>query len=240
MHKTHATVGLTALAAAAFMAGRVTTFSPESSALAAPQSRNDPIKDVTQAVKDGTKKLGDAVTGKQDQQVPPEMQKMMEAWAKVGTPGKHHAFLEPAIGTFDAVVRFRMTPESQWIESKGPVKRDWVLGKRFVREVVEATSPMGAYNAIGYLGYNIYDGQYEFVWMDDMATGIFMQYGTYNPDSKIMSLRASHRDPVSGRVINGENTWNLSNPDRQTMEGTMIGEDGKSFKSFEAVFERRK
>lgn len=235
MTRTQTTIGLLAMATVAFVAGRLSTAVPSAAAMASPQSKSDPLKDVADSVKSSAKKLGDAVAGKQDQ--PPAD---MQAWIKAGTPGKHHEYLEPGAGTFDAVVRFRMNPNDQWVESKGVVTREWVLGKRFLRETVKSESPMGTYNAIGYLGYNNYDGQYEFAWMEDMSSAIYMQYGTYDAEKKVMTLRSSHRDPATGKLMIGQGTWDMSNPDRQAVEGTMIGPDGKPFKSFEGVFERKK
>ena len=41
-------------------------------------------------------------------------------------------------------------------------------------------------------------------------------------------------------MISASATWNMSNPDRHTMTGHAIDENGREFKNFEGVFERKK
>lgn len=238
MNSTHAAFTLLAVASLAYAAGRSELFTCNSVAMAAPQdSKPGILEGIRDAAKDAAKAATDPF---KDKPAATADETMMAAWMKLGAPGDHHAALEPAIGTFDAVYKFKMSPDSPWMESKGTVTREWVLGKRYVREVVEAKSDMGAFNGLGYMGYNNYDQQYEFVWMEDMSTLMLSSYGTMNPDTKTMTTYATHRDPTTGRIVNGWHKWNLSNPDRQTIEGYSIDVNGREFKSVEGVMERRK
>ncbi len=216
---TRATLGLCAVAAIAYAAGRSDLFSG-ASALA--QSTRDKPKATAAPQETGM----DAA--------------MMEAMAKYSVPGEHHARLEPAIGTFKGTIRFRMSPTDPWVESTGTVTRQWVLGKRFIHETVEAESDMGPYNAIGYIGYNTYDGRYEVLWMDDMNTAMNMEHATFDPTTKTMNMRSAHRNNMTGQITMGSGKWNMSNADRHTFEGTCAGPDGKEFRSFEGAFERVK
>lgn len=238
MNRTRTTIGLFAVAAMAFAAGRSELFRSDV-ALAAEQGARELVEDVKNAARQQGKAIKEEVT-KKAEQAPPDMEAMFAAWAKIGTPGEHHAYLEPAIGPFEGTVRFRMSADGEWMESKGVVTREWVLGKRFIRETIKGSSPMGDFNAIGFLGYNNYDGRYEFVWMEDMSTAIMMQHGTFDPEKKVMTLRSEHREPATGKLMIGAGTWDLSDPNREKMEGTTVGADGKPFKSFQGTFERRK
>lgn len=210
--------GLLVVAAAAFTAGRLNLFAIPTTAGA--QSRDAAPQDAMP-----------------QNPAPPDAE--VEAFLRAGTPGINHAHLEPAIGEFDAIVRFRMAPDAPWMESTGIVRRQWVLGNRFVRETIEGDSPMGAFSALAYIGYNNIDGQYEFVWMESLSTAMMFHTGTFDAERGIMSSHSTHRDPVTGRVVNGRGEWNMSDPDRHTMTGYIVGPDGKEFKSFEGVFKRR-
>src|SRR3989442_441387 len=67
-----------------------------------------------------------------DQAAPTDEKAMMEAWAKVATPGEAHKWLEPVVGTWDAKITMWMTPGAPPQESTGTSENKWVLGGRFV------------------------------------------------------------------------------------------------------------
>ena len=49
----------------------------------------------------------------------------------------------------------------------------------------------------------------------------------------------SHRDPVSGKVINGFGELDISNPDYHVYTSYIIGADGQKKKQFEGVTRRK-
>jgi hypothetical protein len=218
---------LFAVTALAFAAGRSGVFNTESTAIAAPQeSKPGILEGIRDAAKGAAKAVTDPLQGKDG---------APQSADPMATPGEHHAALEPAF-----VVRFRMSADAQWVNSTGTVSREWVLGKRFVHETVDAKSDMGPFTGIGYIGYNNLDGQYEMIWMEDTSTAMFMHAATFDPDKKVMSSLVTHRDSASGKLVHGRQAWSLANPDHQTVDGYTIGSDGREYKSFEGTFDRKK
>ena len=173
------------------------------------------------------------------EEMPPELSPDMLAAIEAGTPGEHHKHLDPLIGEWVGEFKIWMEPGGEPMVSKGTISRKWILGDRFVHEVVEATSDWGAFRGIGFLGYNNVDGQYEAIWMDSMSTGIYFETAAYDPDSKMLRTRGTYRDPASGHVLQSRGVMDLSNPNRHVYEGYMTGPDGKEYKSFAGVTERR-
>lgn len=168
----------------------------------------------------------------------PEMQKQMEEWAKLGAPSEHHRILEALAGSWDGTFSFKMDPESEMMTSNGLVTREWVLGNRYLQEKVDAEGfGPDRYNAIGYIGYNNIDNQYEMVWMDNMSTAIMMEKGRYDPATKKMHFKGKHKDPT-GKEFATRSEVDLSNPNKHTFTGwtTM---DGKEFKSMEGSTEKQ-
>ncbi len=163
----------------------------------------------------------------------------MEAYITAGTPGEHHKRLNPLVGEFIGEFKIWMTPDAPPMISRGTVSREWILGGRYVKETVEATSDMGTFTGVGYTGYNNFDGQYEMVWMDSMSTGIYFETGIYDPDKKALVTRGSHRDPGSGKLILTKGTLDLSRSDEHVYAGYLIGSDGREFKHFEGVTRRK-
>ncbi len=162
----------------------------------------------------------------------------MQAYIEAGTPGEFHKKLDVLVGDWEGEFTIWMDPSEPPMLSKGTVKREWVFGGRYLKETIEATSDMGTFNGMGFFGYNNVDGQYEMVWMDSMSTKIYSETGVYNPDKQTLFTRGSHRDPVTGRVLNGWGKLDLSDPDRQVYAGYLYGPDGREFKHFEGVSKR--
>jgi hypothetical protein len=177
---------------------------------------------------------GARAQAKEEAQINPEMQ----AWIECGTPGENHKVLDALAGEWAGEWKIWWQPGQAPDVSSGTVKREWILGGRYLEERVEATSPMGTFSGVGYSAYNNIDGLYEFIWMDSMSTGISFETGTYNPETKVLTVQNRHRDPATGRVMTGWGKLDLSNPDRQTYVGYTTRADGKEYKSFEGVMRR--
>lgn len=173
------------------------------------------------------------------QEMPAEMSPDMLAALEAGMPGPHHKYLDPLIGEWEGMFKIWMEPGAEPMISRGTAKREWVLDGRFVHEIIEAEMDWGSFRGMGYLGYNNVDGQYEAIWMDSTSTGIYFETASYDPDKKVMTSRGTYRDPASGKVYNSRGMMDMSNPDRHVYLAYMTGPDGREFKSFEGVTERK-
>ncbi len=180
----------------------------------------------------------DAIAQTKDQAKPDQINAEMQAMMESGTPGENHKVLDALVGDWAGEWKIYWAPDQEPAVSQGTVKREWILGGRYIQEYVEATGAMGTFNGVGYSGFNNIDGQYEFVWMDSMSTAIFFETGTYDPKTKILTSRNSRRDPATGKVINGWGKLDLSKPDRHTFVGYATTAGGQEYKCFEGVLNR--
>jgi hypothetical protein len=174
-----------------------------------------------------------------EQEVPPEWQAYIDA----GTPGKHHQRLDQLVGDWQGEYRIRTGPDERPLVSHGTVTREWVLGGRYLKEVVEADAPAsdtGPYRGLGFIGYNNVDGRYQMIWMDNMSTPIMTATGTYHPDQKILYNRSADRDPLTKRVVHTWGKLHLTAPDRHTYVSYRTDADGRTYIAFEAIMERKK
>jgi hypothetical protein len=156
----------------------------------------------------------------------------------VTAPSEHHRVLEDLIGTWSVEYTMRAGPDADPMVARGTVERSWVLGGRFVREIVRAHGAAGTFEGLGYIGYDNFDGQYRMVWMDDQSTAIQVDTGTYHPDEKVMHVRSGYRDPVTGRLINTWSKLNSFDPDRHVLTGFATDASGRTFKAMEGVLVR--
>lgn len=183
--------------------------------------------------------LGNQSTAIAQDQGEMEMTPEMEAWMKAATPGKHHEYLEAIIGDYTADVKIWESPDAEPMQFTGTVSRKWILDGRFVQETIEANSTFGPFKALGFIGYNNIDGEYQFAWLENHSTTITLHSGFYNTEEKTLIQTGKHRNPATGKLITSWSVLDLSDPYRHTVLGHQVGADGKEFKNFEAVFERK-
>ena len=180
--------------------------------------------------------LGNQSTAVAQDQGEMEMTPEQEAWMKAAMPGKHHKYLEALIGDFTADVKIWESPDAEPMQFTGTISRKWILDGHFVQETVEADSPFGPFKAVGFIGFNNIDGEYQFIWLENQSTTITVNSGFYNVEEKTLIQMGKHRDPATGKVVTGWSVLDLSDPYRHTVLGQQVGPDGKEFKNFEGVF----
>ncbi len=166
------------------------------------------------------------------------LSKEAQAIFDAATPGPHHKVLDQVIGQWECVFTSRTSPDATPVVSHGSVEREWVLGGRFVRETVRLEGDAGAFEGIGYIGFDNIDAQYRRVWMDSANTAISYDTGTYHPDAHVMHIRSGHRDPVSGRLVNTWSKLDMSVVDRHTLLIHSTDPSGRTYPALEGVLER--
>ena len=205
-------------AAMAFMAGRAATWT-ENGALAQPPKETKPAQPPA----------GD---------MPPEMAAMM---AKM-QPGEHHRRLDVMTGTWEGIVKFRMSAEEPWQETTGKAERKWELDGRFLIEHVSGPAfmpGMSEFKGMGITGYNTVENRYESVWIENMATYMGFTTGTYDAAKKTLTFSGDMLDPVSGKRLKQRHVMDLSDPKKETATGYCTGADGKEFVNFEGTFTKK-
>lgn len=153
-------------------------------------------------------------------------------------PGKHHRYLDALIGEWEGYVKIWMAPDTEPMESKGAVHREWVLDGHFVHERVEASMQGVTFSAESYIGYNDFDGQYQSIWMENMSNAIIMEHGVYSEEEKMFKFFGNHRMPT-GKMQMGYSEIDVSDPNSHTLTGYTVDAEGNSYKNFEGVFEKK-
>ncbi|MCA9290604.1 MAG: DUF1579 family protein, partial [Phycisphaerales bacterium] len=163
----------------------------------------------------------------------------LDAAVEAGRPGPHHKILQVLEGRFEASFHIWMAPGDPPLSTRGTIERTSVFDGRYLRESVRtADEGIGAFEGLGFIGYDNAEGRYVNVWMDSMSTGIALEYATYDVGQRTFRFVGMHRDPATGRVVHTRSTFDVSNPDRQILTSYATGPDGAEYKSFEGVAER--
>lgn len=169
----------------------------------------------------------------------PAMAAKMEEMKKLGAPGEKHKALEPFVGSWNASVKWWMSPESKPEESKGTSYNHWILDDRFIQEVFKGTSMGQPFSGIGFLGYDNIRAEYSSIWLDNMSTGVMIGAGQYDAASKTFSKNATVSCPMTGEKSRSmRSVCKVADKDHYTLEMYMNDKDGNEFRAMEIKYER--
>ena len=125
-----------------------------------------------------------------------DVQKIMEIYKKVGTPGEPHKLLAKLEGTWTTRTRGWMEPDKPPIDTIGMCEQKLVLEGHYLQQVYTGDMMGLPFTGINLLGYNNHTGKYVSVWHDSMSTAIYYFEGTASADSKTIIQKCSYDDPV--------------------------------------------
>jgi len=170
----------------------------------------------------------------------PKMAAMMEAYMKHATPGEGHKKLEPLIGSWTYTGRFWMDPKDPPVEGKGTAERKWILGGRFIDEVVKGQmTGMPDFEGHGLMGYDNHTKKYVGIWMDSMTTSFTISNGMMDAAGKTLTSEHEDFDPAAGEKIKAKDVLRIESPDKQTITSYRV-EGGKETKMMELTLTRVK
>ena len=163
---------------------------------------------------------------------------MMEAMMKAATPGDAHKSLDPFVGTWTTKVTMWMAPGAPPMVMEGTSEARWVMGGRYVEERFKSSFMGMPFEGLGYTGYDNIKQRYWSTWMDNMSTGMMMSTGTN--DGKTFSFSGTMPDPMTGKDNPVTSKTTLVDADHHTAEMWGVGPDGKTMKTMEITYSRKK
>ncbi len=175
--------------------------------------------------------------GSHGQSMDAASQAMMESWQAYASPSDDHKVLDPLVGTWSHVVKWWMTPDSQPETSKGTNETKWMLGGRYLLEVVKGTSMGQPFEGMGLTGFDNGSQTYQTIWMDNMGTGMMIGEGTYDPNKKTLTDQGRFTDPMIGqRSYRGVVTF--IDDAHYSYEMYVADKSGNEFRMMEIMFTR--
>jgi hypothetical protein len=168
----------------------------------------------------------------------PEMQAMMEAFQKAGTPGAQHQQLASTAGTYDLTVKSWHSPGAEPATDTGTATRKMILGNRVMVEEVTSQMMGQPYNGQGLHGYDNVTGKYWATWSDSMSTGLMVSEGTC--DAKLVcTYTGTYHDPVTKKPQTTRMTSRWPDKNTEVFEMYGPGMDGKETKMMEITYKKR-
>jgi hypothetical protein len=170
-----------------------------------------------------------------------DMAAMMEAFVKAATPGPHHDHLKPLVGKWDAVGKFRFSPEAPWEESRSKAVFEWIMGGRFLTQKVMGKSMMPgmpSFEGFGILGYDNGTEKYKSVWLDNYGTMIMGADGACDATGKTITFKSTYKDPMSGQPTWMKTVYKIESNERFVLSMYGPNETGEEFLSMELTYTR--
>ena len=165
-------------------------------------------------------------------------QAMMEAYAKLATPGEQHKQLASLAGSWTTKTKEWMEPGKPPTESAGSVEMKTVLDGRFLQQEFTGEMMGHPYSGMGISGYDNLRKRYVSTWIDTMGTGVFVMEGTASADGKTITLKGQHAE-LGGGHMSHRAVWKIVDSNTQIfdMYGTHHG--GKEMKMMEITYTRK-
>jgi hypothetical protein len=165
-------------------------------------------------------------------------QAMMEAYAKLATPGEPHKQLASLAGSWTTKTKEWMEPGKPPTESTGTAEMKTLLDGRFLQQEFTGDMMGHPYSGIGTTGYDNLRKRYVSTWIDSMGTGVFVMEGTAGPDGKTITLKGQHAE-LGGGQMSHRAVWKLVDANTQTFEMYGTHKGGKEMKMMEITYTRK-
>ena len=167
-----------------------------------------------------------------------DMQAMVEAYAKLATPGEPHKQLASLAGSWTTKTKEWMEPGKPPTESAGSAEMKTLLDGRFLQQEFTGDMMGHPYSGIGTTGYDNLRKRYVSTWIDSMGTGVFVMEGTASPDGKTITLKGQHAE-LGGGQMSHRAVWKIVDANSQTFDMYGTHKGGKEMKMMEITYTRK-
>jgi hypothetical protein len=168
-----------------------------------------------------------------------DIEKMMEVYKKVATPGAPHKILASLVGSWTTRTKGWMEPDKPPMEGSGVCEQKMLLDGRYLQQEYVGEMMGDPFSGINIIGYDNHTGKYVSAWIDSMSTGIFYFEGSGSEDGKTITQESSYDDPVRGAMVWRSITRIVDN-NALEYEMYLIPKGGKEEKMMEMTMTRKK
>jgi len=160
-------------------------------------------------------------------------------WMKLTVPGDNHKALADFVGKWSITVQYWMAPDAKPEASTGKSTFKWIMGGRFLEQTVKSKMGKQAFEGLGLLGYDSVRGEYQSVWLDNMATHMMQAKGQRDPATGTYTENGDFSCAMTGKK-NRTFRSELKMPSKKEILHLMWmeGPDGKEFKAMEIAYKR--
>jgi hypothetical protein len=156
-------------------------------------------------------------------------QDQMKVWQEYMTPSQTHEMLAKSNGTWKAKMTMWMMPDSEPMENEGMMTNEMILGGRYQKSTFKGDMMGMPMEGMSLLAYDNASKEYTSIWIDNMGTGMMVVKGKYDEDTKMVDLKGTYVDPMTGKDEPVRETFQVIDDNHHVMEMFMYM-DGKEYK----------
>ena len=171
---------------------------------------------------------------------PQDPAEMEAAWAeameKFAAPSVEHEMLAKRVGQWKASTKFWMDPNGPPQVHEGESTTEMIMDGRYLFQQYKMNFNGMSFEGIGLTAYDRMKGEYQTIWIDNMATGILWATGKETHGVFVYTGKAP--DMMTGTYVPNRTVERMVNDDTILYEVYTPGPDGKEFKSMEITYTR--
>ena len=167
-----------------------------------------------------------------------DMQKMMEVYKKIGTPGAPHKLLANLPGSWTTKTTAWMSPDEPPVEGTGTCEQKMILDGRYLQQEYTGEMMGSPFTGINLIGYDNHTKKYESTWIDSMSTGIYYFEGRASADGRTITQESNYDDPVRGPTV-WRSVTRIVDDNTLKYEMYLTSKGGKKEKMMEMTMTRR-
>jgi len=156
------------------------------------------------------------------------------------TPGEGQKRLGSMVGTFNVKIRTWVSPTSAPVESTAVSVGSWVLGGRYVQNMLAGEVGGEPFSGIGYIAYDNASKTNEAAWMDTGSTGITWYTGKMGASGKSATMKATVINPLTAKPTPVELRLSIAENGDHLTEIWGQGMGTKMFKMMELRYTKTK
>ncbi len=170
----------------------------------------------------------------------PEQEAMMAKMKDYSTPNENHQILSQLTGRWNTTVKCWMDANSEANVFQGSSNAQMIMGGRFLQQTFDGTFMDQPFEGSGIFGYDNLRKEYVGIWYDNMATGIMISSGQYNPATKTLAEEGTLSCPLTNGKRSFRAVTKIIDENNYTYETFMTDEKGQEFRSMEILYTRQK
>lgn len=170
----------------------------------------------------------------------PDMKEIVRDLENAMTPGEAQKKLGFLVGTYDVKVRTWVDPSKPPTESTATSVATWVLGNRYVQQMLAGYVMGEPWSGIGYVGFDNTMKKYVMTYMDSDSTGMEWYTGTMDAAGKNAKMIGTTHDDVTGKPQSVELRLSVAANGDHVTEVWQGDVNGKLSKVMELQYTRKK
>lgn len=174
-----------------------------------------------------------------DAKAPPSPEALLKALAEAGKPGSEHKKLEPFVGDWTFTAKLWTDPSQPPAVGTGTIKRQWIMGGRFVQETVKIEANGKSFEGMGLIGYDNAQKKFTTVRVCGLCGNIAHHLATANESGTKFECSTEECCPLTGEKFKGRTEILVESNDRIVVN-SYLTLNGKEVKAREIVSVRAK